>query len=129
LKPKGAFIIVDFHPILWTFDDQFEHLAKYSYFNHGPIVEYSKGTYADPNAPMQQKSIRWNHSLAEIFTALNEHHLKIDIFKEFDSLPHNAFPNLCQTSDDEQYQFKEFKGKLPLAYAIKTIKINNTANN
>jgi len=28
-------------------------------------------------------------------------------------------------SDDEQYQFKEFKGKLPLAYAIKATKTNN----
>jgi hypothetical protein len=51
-----------------------------------------------------------------------KHHLQINIFQEFDSLPFNCFHNLCQTSDDEQYQFKEFKGKLPLAYAIKATK-------
>jgi hypothetical protein len=38
VKPNGSFIIVDFHPMLWTFDDQFEHLAKYSYFNHGQSI-------------------------------------------------------------------------------------------
>ncbi len=38
LKPNGSFIIVDFHPILWTFDDQFEHLANYSYFNREPSM-------------------------------------------------------------------------------------------
>jgi hypothetical protein len=73
--------------------------------------------------------IRWNHSLAEIFTALIEHHLKIVVFKEFDSLPLNCFHNLCQTDDDEHYQFKEFKGKLPLSYARKATKTNNTTNN
>jgi len=96
------------------------------------VVEYAKGTYADVNAPIEQKSIRWNHSLAEIFTALIEHHLKIIVFKEFDSLPFNCFHNLCQTdedNDEQQYQFKEFKGKLPLAYAIKATKINTTTNN
>ncbi len=92
-------------------------------------MEYSKGTYADPDAPIQQKSIRWNHSLGDILTSLIEHHLKIDIFKEFDSLPFNCFHNLCQRSDDGQYQFKDFKGKLPLAYSIKATKINNINNN
>lgn len=32
-KPGGLFAIVDFHPILWTFDDQFVKLASHSYFN------------------------------------------------------------------------------------------------
>ena len=36
LKTNGSFIIIDFHPMLWTFDDQFERLANHSYFNHGP---------------------------------------------------------------------------------------------
>lgn len=148
LKPQGSFIIVDFHPMLWTFDDQFEHLVTYSYFNQQPsiilkrnflqyllkyfpdvffylVVEYSKGTYTNPDAPIQEKSIRWNHSLAEIITSLIEHHLKIDIFQEFDNLPLNCFHSLCRTSDDiEQYQFKGFIGKLPLSYAIKATKIN-----
>jgi SAM-dependent methyltransferase len=33
LKINGLFIIVDFHPVLWPFDDRFQHLANYSYFN------------------------------------------------------------------------------------------------
>jgi SAM-dependent methyltransferase len=36
LKVDGVFIIVDFHPMYWTFDDQYEHLATHSYFNQGP---------------------------------------------------------------------------------------------
>lgn len=32
---NGIFIIADFHPMLWTFDDKFEQLARHSYFNQG----------------------------------------------------------------------------------------------
>ena len=88
-------------------------------------MEYTKGTYADPNAPIQQKSVRWNHSLAEIIMALIGHHLTIDLFQEFDNLPLNCFRNLCQISDEEIYNFKDYKGKLPLAYAIKATKANS----
>ena len=38
LKMNGTFLIVDFHPMLWTFDDQFEILGQYSYFNQGPSL-------------------------------------------------------------------------------------------
>lgn len=86
------------------------------------VVECTKGTYADPNASIEQKSIRWNHSLADIVTALLDHRLKIDLLQEFDHLPLNCFRNLSQISDEELYQFKDYKGKLPLAYAIKATK-------
>ena len=38
LKPNGTFLIIDFHPMLWTFDDQFEILGRHSYFNLGPSL-------------------------------------------------------------------------------------------
>ena len=32
LKPKGQFIFVEFHPVVWMFDDNFESIG-YNYFN------------------------------------------------------------------------------------------------
>jgi 2-polyprenyl-3-methyl-5-hydroxy-6-metoxy-1,4-benzoquinol methylase len=46
LKPGGQFVMVDFHPVVWMFDERFQSVT-YSYFNTGPIVERSEGTYAD----------------------------------------------------------------------------------
>lgn len=138
LKVNGSFIIVDFHPMYWTFDNRYEHIATYSYFNQSPskliilkkstdvalilsVVEHSKGTYADLDAPIQNKSIRWNHSLADIVTALLKNMLRIDVFKEFDSMPFDDL-NLSKSSSDGQYRLTKFEGKLPLTYAIKATK-------
>ena len=46
LKPGGKFVFVEFHPVVWMFDDDFSHI-KYVYHNTGPIVENETGTYAD----------------------------------------------------------------------------------
>lgn len=35
-KMNGTFLVVDFHPMLYTFDDTFEELIRYSYFDQGP---------------------------------------------------------------------------------------------
>ncbi len=84
-------------------------------------MENSKGTYANLDAPIQNKSIRWNHSLADIFTALLKNKLRIDVFKEFDSMPFDDL-NLTKSSYDGQYRLKKFEGKLPLTYAVKATK-------
>ena len=46
LKPNGKFIFVEFHPILWVFDDDFKRI-EYNYFNSGAIREIQDGTYTD----------------------------------------------------------------------------------
>jgi SAM-dependent methyltransferase len=70
LKPGGQFVFVEFHPVVWMYDDDFSKVG-YNYFNTGPIVENESGTYADRDAAIQQDYIMWNHGLAEVFTACN----------------------------------------------------------
>ena len=41
LKPGGTFILVEFHPFLWIFDNDFNNV-EYSYFKSEPIVELEK---------------------------------------------------------------------------------------
>ena len=38
LKPNGQFVFVEFHPVVWMFDDNFEKI-DYRYFNSGAIIE------------------------------------------------------------------------------------------
>ncbi len=46
LKPKGQFIFVEFHPVLWMLDDGFQQLA-YPYFNTQVFHEEYTTSYTD----------------------------------------------------------------------------------
>ena len=52
LKPGGKFVMVEFHPVLWMFDDQFKNIA-YNYADPEPIIEEFEGTYTDRNAKIK----------------------------------------------------------------------------
>ncbi|HRZ31212.1 MAG TPA: class I SAM-dependent methyltransferase, partial [Flavobacterium sp.] len=76
LKPEGKFVFVDFHPVVWMFDDDFKEVF-YHYFKSEPIIEEETGTYADKKASLIQKTISWNHSISEVVNALIENGLTI----------------------------------------------------
>ena len=117
LNPGGEFIIVDFHPVVWMFDDDFNEIY-YSYFNREPIVENTTGTYADPDSPIKNNSVSWNHSLSEMLNALLKAGLEINSFDEYDYSPYNCFNNTFQI-DSDKYQIKNLAGKIPMVYALK----------
>ena len=116
LKPDGRFVFVDFHPVLWMFDNDFKGFA-YSYFNREPIVELQKGSYADRDADIELPAHGWNHDLAEVLTALLENGLRIDRFKEMDASPHDCFANTVKGADG-LYRIKGMEGKLPMVYGL-----------
>ena len=125
LNPNGSFVMADFHPFLWSFDNDFDRIG-YSYFNTKPIVEQEQGTYADRNANINLTSISFNHSLAELFEALLNHHLEIKIFKEFDYSPYNCFNKTTEIAPNK-FQIEHLKGQIPMVYALKCTKKTNTA--
>lgn len=116
LKPGGRFVFVEFHPVVWMMDYDFEKVA-YSYFNRGPIVEDTEGTYTDGDQPPTHSSISWNHGIGEVLSALLSTGLKLKSFEEFDRSPYDCFKHTVKTEDD-QYQIKGLQGKLPMVYAL-----------
>lgn len=119
LKPGGQFIMADFHPALWMFDDNFTTL-QYSYFNTGAIVENSIGTYTDGGADLENISYSWNHPLSEITGALLNQALQLQVFREYDYSPYNCFRNM--TGTNRHYQITGMEGILPMVYAFKFLK-------
>jgi 2-polyprenyl-3-methyl-5-hydroxy-6-metoxy-1,4-benzoquinol methylase len=116
LKPCGRLVFVEFHPVVWMFDDDFNTVA-YNYFNADTIVETSEGTYADRSAPIKTETVSWNHNLAEVMTALINKGLRIELFKEYDYSPYNVFRDTEQVGE-RQYRLKKMGNKLPMVYAI-----------
>ncbi len=116
LKPGGQFLIAEFHPVVWMYDDHFTHV-KYKYSNNGPIHEVEEGTYADVNADIKAEFVCWNHGLAEVMSSLLDQGLVIKQFKEYDYSPYSCFNNY-EEFESGKYRVKAFGDKIPYVYAL-----------
>lgn len=117
LKPNGQLVMVEFHPVVWMFDDNFEKIA-YRYFNSGAIVETENGTYADRDANISQSYVMWNHGLGEVLNSLIKNNLEINGFDEFDYSPYNCF-NKTMEFETGKFRIAHLDDKIPMLYAIK----------
>lgn len=116
LKPKGKFVFVEFHPILWMFDDYFKQIA-YNYFKDEAIVEIENGTYAAKDSKITQKNITWNHSTSEVLNSLIDNGMEINSFDEFDYSPYNCF-NETEEFETKKYRIKHLGNKIPMVFAV-----------
>ncbi len=116
LKPNGQFVFVEFHPVVWMFDANFDSIG-YRYFNSGPIVETENGTYADKDAPITQEYVMWNHGLGEVVNSLIKNDLEIFSLDEFDYSPYNCFNNTIEIQP-KKYRIEKLEDKIPMVYSI-----------
>lgn len=120
LKPGGRFVFVEFHPVVWMFDNDFDKIT-YDYFNSEPIVELENGTYADTKADIMTESVSWNHGLAEVMSALLNHNMVIDEFQEFDYSPYNCLAGMEEFLPG-RFRIKKIEKRIPIVYSIRAIK-------
>jgi SAM-dependent methyltransferase len=120
LKPNGTFIMADFHPFVWMYDNDFKDLF-YSYFNIEPIIEEEMGTYANKEALLSNQTIGWNHPISEILNALIGNGLQINAFNEYDYSPYNCL-NEMEEFESGKFRIKNFENKIPMVYSINATK-------
>ncbi|MBI3232611.1 MAG: class I SAM-dependent methyltransferase [Bacteroidetes bacterium] len=116
LKPQGQFIFVEFHPVVWMFDDDFAQVG-YNYFNTGPIIESETGTYADRAAELNQQYVGWNHGISEVVNSLIKNGLTINSLDEFDYSPYSCFKHVVEF-EPGKYRIEHIGNKIPMVYAI-----------
>jgi len=116
LKIGGAFVMAEFHPVLWMLDDAFETIT-YSYFNKETIMEITNGTYASPEGTVREETISWNHSLADVIQPLLDQKLILEQFQEYDYSPFKLRNDMIDLGDG-RYQLKAFPDKMPLVFAM-----------
>ncbi len=124
LKPNGQFVFVEFHPVVWMFDDNFENIG-YNYFNSGAIVETESGTYADKTADITQEFVMWNHGLSEVINNLIKNGLEINSLDEFDYSPYNCFNKTIEIGP-KKYRIEHLENKIPMVYSIVATNKNNS---
>lgn len=117
LKPGGVLHLIEFHPIIWTFDDTFEQIA-YAYDGHGePIITEQVGTYADRSAPVQIRDVGFNHGIGTTVTALLDAGLTLERLRELDWSPYDIFPDM-EEGPPGQFHMRKFGRRLPLVLAL-----------
>ena len=117
LKPGGQFVFVEFHPVVWMFDDNFEKIS-YRYFNSGAIAETESGTYADKKADIRKSYIMWNHGIAEVLNSLLKNGLEVLSFDEFDYSPYNCFNKTVEV-EKGKYRIEHLDDKIPMVFSIR----------
>ena len=120
LKPDGKFIFVEFHPVVWMFDDDFQKIA-YHYFNKEVIIETETGSYADKTADLTQEYVMWNHSMSDVINSLIKNGMEINSLDEFDYSPYNCF-NKTEEFEPNKFRIKHLDNKIPMVYAIAATK-------
>jgi SAM-dependent methyltransferase len=123
LKPNGQLVFVEFHPVVWMFDDNFDKI-NYRYLNSGPIVETNGGTYADKTGDLTVSDISWNHGISEVLNSLIKNGLEIKSLDEFDYSPYNCF-NKTVEFEPNKYRIEHLDNKIPMVYSITAIKRGN----
>lgn len=120
LKPDGKFIFVDFHPVVWMFDNHFKNI-QYSYFNVETIIENEEGTYAEKEAALQNQTISWNHPLTEVLSSLLQNGLQINSFNEYDYSPYACF-NETEEFEPGKFRIRHLDNKIPMVYSVTATK-------
>ena len=116
LKPHGKLVLIEFHPVVWMFSNDFSDI-EYPYSDKQPIIENIEGTYTDKEAKISNNSISWNHGLANVIKALLEHDLEIKQFDEYNYSPYDCFQNTIEI-DQGKYQINGLENKIPMLYSI-----------
>lgn len=123
LKPNGQFVFVEFHPVVWMFNENFDQI-DYRYFNSGAILETESGTYADKKADITNEYVTWNHGLAEVINSLIHQGLVINQLNEYDYSPYNCF-NKTIEFEPKKYRIEHLENKIPMLYSIVAQKKSN----
>lgn len=116
LKPNGQFVFVEFHPIVWMFDNEFNSVA-YNYNKSEPIIEIEKGSYANTQSNETIESISWNHGLAEVMDSLVKKGLTLTDVKEYNYSPYNCLMHM-EEFETHKFRIKKFGNKIPLIYSL-----------
>lgn len=116
LRPEGKLLFVEFHPLIWTMDENMQEFI-YRYFNTEPIIESGSGSYTENSNDLEITEVGWNHGLAEIVQATIDNGLSIERLQEYDYTPYNCFKNMIEI-EDKVYRHEKHSDKIPYIFSL-----------
>jgi len=120
LKDDGMFYLVELHPFTNILSHDFK--IFYKYFDKGPYIDDSSGTYTDWSANVKGLTYEWSYSISDVINALIKQGLKIDFMHEFPFTMYDQFPGFMEQNNKGQYVLKNKKIQMPLLFSLKASK-------
>lgn len=120
LKKGGMFYIAEVHPFTTILSHDFK--IFYKYFDKGPYVDDSEGSYIDWSAPVKGITYEWSYTISDVINALIEEELKIEYVHEFPFTMYDQFPGFMEKNKKGQYVLKNKKIQIPLLFSLKATK-------
>ncbi|HEX8931839.1 MAG TPA: class I SAM-dependent methyltransferase [Patescibacteria group bacterium] len=121
LNRGGTFYIVELHPFTNILSADFK--LDYKYFDRGPYVDDSTGTYTDWEADIHRETYIWNHPIGEVVNSLIDQGLKIEFVHEFPYTMYDQFPGFMKKNKQNQYFLKNKLIQIPLLFSLKATKM------
>ncbi len=127
LAPGGRLFMREYHPMLWTLDDERTDAllaVKYPYFELAePMVFDYPGTYVATEATFSHTlTHEWNHGLGQIVTALLEAGMQLTMLVEHDSVPTEALPGQMTRVESGEWRLTDRPWRLPHSYTLQAVK-------
>ncbi len=130
LKPGGRLVCMEFHPLIWSFDDDLRPTHD-DYFQRGPFVEPVGDYVAQSGEHLQSRcevaesnelpAYSWQHTLAEILSSVVQSGLHIQTVQEY------PYSNGCRlhaklvASENRRWVWPEGVARLPLMYSFTAV--------
>jgi SAM-dependent methyltransferase len=140
LRPGGRLFVRDGHPVLNSLlgmvvgrlhpaDSQDVTLTQpgeatpaleFPYYEQAePVVWREETTYGGEGRVTSPESVEWNHSLAEIVTAVMDAGLELTSLTEHDSVPWDALPGLMVLDPATgEYRLRDRPERLPATFTL-----------
>jgi len=121
LKPGGVFYMVEFHPFIYTLNEDCE--IEEHYFKTSQIESLVDESYTDNSivSKKELKHVEWHHSLSEVLNSLIGNGLQVELFKEFPYQVYNCFDNMVEI-EKGRWVFEKHKDKIPYMFSVRAIK-------
>jgi len=120
LKKGGVFYIVEIHP--FTNILSFDFKMQYKYFDKGPYLDDSEGTYTDWKAPIKGETYQWSYTISDVINSLLKQGLKIEFVHEFPYTMYDQFPGFMEQNKKGKFVLKSKKIQIPLLFSLKATK-------
>ncbi len=120
LNTGGIFYIVELHPFTNILSHDFK--IHYKYFDKGPFLDDSSGTYTDWEADVKGITYEWSYTMSDVINAFLKEGLEIEYLHEFPYTMYDQFPGFMEQNEKGQYVLKDKKIQIPLLFSLKATK-------